>query len=195
MLKPYVVVAAALTAFVVPAMGAQLAMAAEPSTPLHATAVKPNVTPSPSPSHDDDMAGMDHDGMPEEAHDDSSGANEDMPGMDHDQPADMNDKDMPGMDHEASDMNDEDMPGMNHGETSGSHEEASGGSSATPAEEQEEEGHGTHGEETVTEPRPVAAMVGAFAAVNGGVMISAAVLRRRDKRRAKSSPKPARPAK
>lgn len=180
MLKPYVVVAAALSAFVVPAMGAQLAVAAEPSTGLHAPAVRPNVTPSPSPSHDDDMAGMDHEGMPEEAHDDSSGANEDMAEMDHDQP---------------SDMNDEDMPGMNHGETSGSHEEASGGSPATPAGEDEEEGHGTHGEETVTEPRPVAAMVGAFAAVNGGVMISAAVLRRRDKRRAKSSPKPARPAK
>ena len=175
MLKPYVVVAAALSAFVVPAIGAQLAVAAEPSTGLHAPAVMPNATPTPVPDSteggmdDETMPGMDH-GQPADMDDET------MPGMDHGQPADMDDETMPGMDHgQPADMDDETMPGMDHGETPASHD--------------------SHGVETVSEPRPVAALVGAFAAVNGGVMISAAVLRRHDKRRANSSPKPAHPAK
>jgi uncharacterized protein involved in copper resistance len=71
MLKPYVVVAAALSAFVVPVIGAQLAVAAEPSGGLHAPVVMPNATPSPvpsaSPSTEGDMAGMD-DQMPGMSH-------------------------------------------------------------------------------------------------------------------------------
>ncbi|HEY3410979.1 MAG TPA: hypothetical protein VGK53_22660 [Propionicimonas sp.] len=200
MLKPYVVVAAALSAFVVPAMGAQLAVAAQPSTGLHAPAVKPNATPSPLPSPStsaDDMVGMNHEGMPEGEHEETTGMNhEGMPEAAHDETGGMNDETMPGMDHDqTSGMNDEDMPGMNHGETPGSHEEPSPGSSASPAAEEGAESHDAHGEETVTEPRPVAALVGAFAVVNGGVMISAALLRRRDKHGANASLKPARPAK
>lgn len=166
--KPYFVVAAALAALVVPAMGAPLALAAEPSAGLHAPAENPNETPPPVPSAsastESDMAGMNHEGTPEGEHDETSG------------------------------MNDEDMPGMSHGETPGSHEDDSRGSSATPAAKEGAESH-PHREETVTEPRPVAAMVGAFAAVNGGIVISAAVLRRRDEHRANGSLKPARAAK
>lgn len=66
MLKSYVVVAVALSAFVVPVIGAQLAVAAETSTGLNAPAAVPQVTSSPgpsaSPSAEDDMAGME--GMP-----------------------------------------------------------------------------------------------------------------------------------
>ncbi|MGB7991867.1 MAG: hypothetical protein WCF44_20885 [Candidatus Methylophosphatis roskildensis] len=177
MLKPYFVVAAALSAFVVPALGVQLAVAAQPAAGLLAPAVKPNVTPTPVPTvsastedrmDEETMPGMDHD-QPADQDDET------MPGMDHDQPADMDDETMPGMDHDQpADMDDETMPGMEHGEAPESND---------------------HGVEPVSEPRPVAALVGAFAVVNGGVMILAAVLRRRDKRRANSSPKPAHLAK
>lgn len=41
----------------------------------------------------------------------------------------------------------------------------------------------------------MAGLVGGNAAVNGAVLISAAILRRRDQRMASASPKPSRPAK
>ena len=88
MLKPYVVAAAALSALVVPPLGAQLAVAAEPSVGLQAPAVTPSSTPAPVPpaseSTEGDMAGMNHEGMP---------------GMDHEQTSGMTDEEMPGMDH------------------------------------------------------------------------------------------------
>ena len=143
MLKPYVVVAAALSAFVVPALGVQLAVAAEPSAGLHVPAVKPQATSSPvpsaSPSAEGDMAGM------------------------------------------------EGMPGMSHGKGTST---ASSGSASGQASS-----HAHSGEEDASGPRPVAALVTGFAAINGGVLLIAAATRRRDKRLSATSSRPVRPAK
>ncbi len=65
-LKPYVVVVAALSALFVPLIGAQLAVAADTPGGWSAPVAKPQATSSPdssaSPSPDGDMAGME--GMP-----------------------------------------------------------------------------------------------------------------------------------
>lgn len=136
MLKSYVVVAAALSALMVPVIGAQLAVAAETSVGLTAPVARPQVTSSPipsaSPSAEDDMAGM------------------------------------------------EGMPGMNHAKATKASAQSS--SHAHSGEEAE----GSH---------PVGALVTGFAAVNGGVLVAAAAMRRRDKRDSASSSRPARPAK
>ncbi|PKQ22371.1 MAG: hypothetical protein CVT65_13705 [Actinobacteria bacterium HGW-Actinobacteria-5] len=166
-MKPYLVAAFVMVAMLLPAFGAQFAVAAAPSSGYAAPAFEPAVTPAPSPSASatDDMAGMSHQDMTGMSH-------EDMPGMNHASPSVSTPTPSTG-------MNDQTMPGMDHGSGNA---EPEGSTHA-------------HGEGVATPPRPVAALVGGFAAVNGGVMITAAVLRRRDKRHAATSSRPTRPAK
>jgi uncharacterized protein involved in copper resistance len=77
------------------------------------------------------------------------------------------DPNMPGMDHgDMAGMSDEEMPGMKHG-TPASHD-SSGHSHGSPS-----------GSEAA---RPQAAVIGSFAVVNGGVLVTAGLLRRRAKR-------------
>lgn len=171
-MKPYVVAASVMVAMLLPAFGAQFAVAAGPRSGYAAPAVEPAVTPAPSPSASatDDMAGMSHEDMTGMSH-------EDMPGMNNASPSVSTPTPSTG-------MNDQTMPGMDHG--SGNAEPAGGAAEGSSH---------AHGEGVATPPRPVAALVGGFAAVNGGVMITAAVLRRRDKRHAATSSRPTRPAK
>lgn len=90
-----------------------------------------------------------------------------MPGVNHD---------MPGMDGEAMPgMTNEDMPGMDHGSASSAQTGTASGSGGHAS------GHNHSGAEPAADPRPTAALVGAFVAVNAGVMGSALVLRRRDR--------------
>lgn len=186
-MKPYLVAAFVMVAMLLPAFGAQFAVAAGPRSGYAAPAVEPAVTPAPSPSASatDDMAGMSHEDMTGMSHEDMPGMNNASPSVSTPTPSTgMNDQTMPGMDHGQSGMNDQDMPGMDHG--SGNAEPAGGAAEGSSH---------AHGEGVATPPRPVAALVGGFAAVNGGVMITAAVLRRRDKRHAATSSRPTRPAK
>jgi uncharacterized protein involved in copper resistance len=134
----------------------------------------PREAPSPSalPTNTDPMAGMNHD-MPG-----MDGAQ--MPGMDHDMPG--MDHNMPGMSHDLPGMNGtempgmttEDMPGMDHGSATSAQSGTASGSAGPGA------GHSHSDAEPAAEPRPTAALVGVFVAVNAGVMGSALVLRRHD---------------
>ena len=111
----------------------------------------------------------------------SGTAHDDMAGMDHEKTAPADQEQMDG-------MSEDEMAGMDHGD------EASADPSQPPAEE--EESHGGHtGTEATPVARPLAAVVGAFAAVNGAVMVAAGLMRRRDKRLAGDSPHPSRSAK
>ena len=110
----------------------------------------------------------------------SGTAHDDMAGMDHEKTAPADQEQMDG-------MSEDEMAGMDHGD------EASADPSQPPAEE--EESHGGHtGTEATPVARPLAAVVGAFAAVNGAVMVAAGLMRRRDKRLAGASPHPSRSA-
>lgn len=165
MLKPRSAVAAVLSALAISLLGAQVAMAAEPGAPWPAPRSGEHPTPSPRPSA----------GGPGEH--DLEGMDHDMPGMDHGDTTD------PGHDDPFATAHDH--HGDDHGE---------GGSPSTAAAGEAGESH-AHAEATISEPPPVAALVGGFALLNGAVMVSAAVVRRRDKRLHARSPRPTRPAK
>jgi len=94
-----------------------------------------------------------------------------MPGMTHDETQGM-DPDMPGMTHDETQGMDPDMPGMS-------------GSGA---------GHG-HAATAGSDSRPQAAVVGTFAAVNGGVLLAAGLMRRRGKLTSRKPSRASRPAK
>ncbi len=148
---------------------AQQAFAARPGTaPLEVPIPTPSATASAGGMNDENMPGMNHGDM-------GGMTDEEMPGMNHSDP-EMNDDNMPGMHHEeTSGMSDEEMPGMNHGGTTVGGTTEAGGSGANNSSH-------SHAEEpTSSEPRPTAALVGAFAAVNAGVMGTAFVLRRRER--------------
>lgn len=106
----------------------------------------------------------------------SASTQESMPGM--------SDEEMAGMNKEATAAASQDqMAGMNDEEMAGmKHEGTESDSSHT-------------GTETTSEPRPLALVVGGFAAVTGAVLVTAGLMRRRDKRLAGSSPKTSRSAK
>lgn len=110
-------------------------------------------TPSAAPSALEPMEGMTHDEMPGAGH-------EDMPGMTRDE--------MPGAGHE-------DMPGMNHGSGVGARSDATAGSAEQGSSHSHAEAPSSAG------PRPTGLLVGAFAAVNAGVMGAALVVRRRER--------------
>jgi hypothetical protein len=106
-----------------------------------------------------------------------------MPGMSDEEMAGMNHKPTPTASQEQmAGMSDEEMAGMdNEQSVAGSSQSGSkqGGSHALGA----------------TESRPLALVVGGFAAVNGAVLVGAGVMRRQGKRQAGNSPKPSRSAK
>ncbi len=163
------IVVTAVSAVVLFPLAAQQAFAARPGTaPLEVPIPTPSATASAGGMNDENMPGMNHGDM-------GGMTDEEMPGMNHSDP-EMNDDNMPGMHHEeTSGMSDEEMPGMNHGGTTVGGTTEAGGSGANNSSH-------SHAEEpTSSEPRPTAALVGAFAAVNAGVMGTAFVLRRRER--------------
>jgi uncharacterized protein involved in copper resistance len=104
-------------------------------------------------------------------HASTAGMDPDMPGMSHDEMPGM-DPDMPGMTHDEMPGMDPDMPGMT-GSTGGH------AHTATPG----------------VDSRPQAAVVGTFAAVNGGVLLIAGLMRRRNKLTAPRRSRASRPTK
>jgi hypothetical protein len=92
---------------------------------------------------------------------------------------------MPGMTHEETSGMDPNMPGMTHEETQGMDPNMPGMSGNS--------GH-AHPAAAASDARPQAAVVGTFAVVNGGVLLTAGLMRRRAKLTAKPS-RAARPAK
>lgn len=169
MLKRFAVLAATLAAVAISLVGAREALAANPVHPAQGPTAQPTASATPnSPA--------------------SGTGHEDMPGMDHDQ--------MAGMDHEQTAQTDqEQMDGMSEDEMAGmNHEDEASANSSQPSSE-EGESHGHTGTEATPAPRPLAAVVGGFAAVNGAVLVGAGLMRRRDKRLAGNSPKPSRSAK
>ena len=98
-----------------------------------------------------------------------------MPGMD---------PDMPGMSHDEAPGMDPDMPGMNHG-TSATDPNAS----PTSSQHSHAGGTGTQA------PRPQAAVLGSFVLLNGGVLVTAGLMRRRARLTATKTSRASRPAK
>jgi hypothetical protein len=127
------------------------------------------------------MPGMDHD-MPGMSHDETPGMDPDMPGMTHDEAPGM-DPDMPGMTHDEAPGMDPDMPGMDHGTTAND-------PNAPRTSPQHSHASATGAESS----RPQAAVVGSFVLVNGGVLLTAGLMRRRARHAAKPS-RASRPAK
>lgn len=157
-------VVAAVSAVVLSPLAVQQAIAAGRAMPLDAG----HPTPAPIASvsreemADDDMAGMNHEDMPDTNH-------EGTPGVDHDEPSEAH----PG---NTAGMSDQEMPGMDHGSTA-----TSDRSPASPGSAESGGSHAHAEEDAPSGPRPTAALVGAFAAVNAGVMGTAFVLRRRER--------------
>lgn len=151
--------------------------------PLPTLSSTPSTTPRPTATEQDahaEMADMDHGDMSDADHGDMSGTDDEMAGMD----------DMPGMDHG------DDMAGMSDGDadsTDGHDEHAEDDTTSTPpGHEHDEFGAGSvaddHGASGPAPERPRALVLGAFALVNGAVLIVAAVLRRRGKARPRHRP-------
>jgi hypothetical protein len=84
-----------------------------------------------------------------------------------------------------SEMGDDSMPGMHHATPTSSQ--------TAPIDDDEMAGMSHAGAHpSSAAPRPLGAVVGAFAAVNGSVLLAAGLMRRRDKRRTASSSHPTR---
>ncbi|MDC7120611.1 hypothetical protein OMK64_03575 [Cellulomonas fimi] len=151
--------------------------------PLPTSSSTPSTTPRPTATAPDahaEMAGMDHGDMSDMDHGDMSGTDDEMAGMD----------DMPGMDHgdDVAGMSDDDTDG-----TDGHDEHAADDTTSTPpGHEHDESGAGAvgddHGASGQAPERPRALVLGAFAVVNGAVLIVAAVLRRRGNARPRHRP-------
>ena len=171
MFKRFAILAATLAAVAISLVGAQEAGAANSVHPAEGPSTQPTASATPGSSASgtahDDMAGMDHGKTAPSDHQQTASA-------DHEKTAPADQEQMDG-------MSEDEMAGMDHGD------EASADPSQPPAEE--EESHGGHtGTEATPVARPLAAVVGAFAAVNGAVMVAAGLMRRRDKRLAGASP-------
>jgi hypothetical protein len=138
-------------------------------TAFAATAVHPVQAPSPAPTAAPDP----HSSMP--------GMDPNMPGMESTVPAmDPNmpgmDPAMPGMSQDGmAGMSDEEMAGMDHGATADDPPHT-GGTGAESA-------------------RPQAAVVGTFVMLNGGVLLTAGLMRRRAKLSARKPSRSSRPTK
>jgi hypothetical protein len=120
---------------------------------------------------DEEMAGMNHEATPAASHEETAGMDPNMPGMTHDETPGM-DPNMPGMSHDEAPGMDPDMPGMS-------------GSGA---------GHG-HAATAGPDSRPQAAVVGTFIALNGGVLLTAGLMRRRARLKPVTPSRASRPAK
>lgn len=142
--------------------------------PPRTSSSTPSTTPRPTATEPDahaEMAGMDHGDMSDMDHGDMSGTDDQMAGMD-------------------------DTPGMDHGDTDGTDgddEHAADDTTSTPpGHEHDESGAGSvgddHGASGPAPERPRARVLGAFALVNGAVLIVAAVLRRRGNARPRHRP-------
>jgi uncharacterized protein involved in copper resistance len=127
-----------------------------------------------APSQDPTAAPDPHASMP--------GMDPDMPGMTHDEAPGM-DPDMPGMSHDEAPGMDPDMPGMDHGTST----EASAGRSSS------QHSHDSSGGSDSA--RPQAAVVGSFVVLNGGVLLTAGLMRRRAKLNPAKPSRASRPAK
>ena len=101
-----------------------------------------------------------------------------MPGMD---------PNMPGMSHDEAPGMDPDMPGMSHDETPGMDPNMPGMSESGT-------GHG-HAATAGSDSRPQAAVVGTFVVLNGGVLLTAGLMRRRAKLHPDRPSRASRPAK
>ena len=162
---PYAL-AAGMSALILTAAGAPVAFALTAGYPAAGPSAGATAAPDPHAS----MPGMDPD-MPGMSHDETPGMDPDMPGMSHDEIPGM-DPDMPGMSHDETPGMDPDMPGMS-------------GSGA---------GHG-HGATAGPDYRPQAAVVGTFVVLNGGVLLTAGLMRRRAKLHPAKPSRASRPAK
>jgi hypothetical protein len=109
-----------------------------------------------------------------------------MPGMTHGETAGM-DPNMPGMTHDKTAGMDPNMPGMTHDETPGMDPNMPGMAGSGS-------GH-AHAATAGPDSRPQAAVVGTFAAVNGGVLLTAGLMRRRAKLNPATPSRASRPAK
>lgn len=179
-MKRFAILAATLAAAAISLVGAQQAMAANPVRPAQGPSGQPTASATPGVStsqatmpgmSDEEMAGMDHEAPPAASHDETAGMDPDMPGMSHDETPGM-DPDMPGMSHDETPGMDPDMPGMS-------------GSGAA---------HG-HAATEGSESRPQAAVVGTFVVLNGGVLLTAGLMRRRAKLHPAKPSRGSRPAK
>ncbi|WP_143483669.1 hypothetical protein [Propionicimonas paludicola] len=156
--------AAFISALILTAVAASAAFAAPVGYPAEGPSAGATATPDPHAS----MSGMDPN-MPGMIHEATTGMDPNMPGMTHEATTGM-DPNMPGMTHEATTGMDPNMPGMS-GSSGHAHTAAAGSDS-----------------------RPQAAVVGTFAVVNGGVLLTAGLMRRRAEFTAKPS-RATRPAK
>lgn len=176
MLKPRAAIVATLAAFAVTVLGAQAAAAVELWAPPQGPSAEPSATPgsaSVPAAGGDTMTGTEPDPTSDVGHEGATGGSHNMAGM--------SDEDMPGMSHQPAPRE--------------SHEDDSNSSDSTEAASEDESSHAHAGDQTASGPRPVAALAGGFAALNGAVLVSAAIVRRRDQRLASASPRPSRPAK
>jgi len=122
---------------------------------------------------------------------DADGAEVDGGGDQHPTPSDEM-GDMEGMDHTAPAGDPTDEPAITehdeHGEPADESTTEEHGEHGEPADEPTTEEHGEHGEPAGPEStRPRAAVLGSFAAVNGGVLLAAGWMRRRTKERVQRS--------
>jgi len=161
-----VALAASVSALILTALGMPAAFAVPAGYPAQSPSAGATATPDPHAS----MSGMDPD-MPGMDHDETPGMDPDMPGMDHDETPGM-DPDMPGMTHDETPGMDPNMPGM-----SGSGSGHSHAATAAPGS------------------RPQAAVIGTFALLNGGVLMTAWLMRRRSKLTTTKPSRASRPAK
>jgi uncharacterized protein involved in copper resistance len=135
----------------------------------------PAVHPVQAPRQDPTAAPDPHASMP--------GMDPNMPGMTHDEMPGM-DPDMPGMTHDEAPGMDPDMPGMDHGTST---------NDANASQSSSQHSHaGSAGSESA---RPQAAVVGSFVVLNGGVLLTAGLMRRRAKTSASKPSRASRPAK
>ncbi len=170
-------------------------MAANPVRPAQGPSGQPTASATPGVStsqaampgmSDEEMAGMDHEATPAATHDETRGMDPNMPGMTHDETAGM-DPDMPGMTHDETPGMDPNMPGMTHDETPGMDPNMPGMSGSGA-------GHG-HAATAGSDSRPQAAVVGTFVVLNGGVLLTAGLMRRRAKLNPAKPSRAPRPAK
>ena len=177
---PYAL-AAGMSALILTAAGAPVAFALTAGYPAAGPSAGATAAPDPHAS----MPGMDPD-MPGMSHDETPGMDPDMPGMSHDEIPGM-DPDMPGMSHDETPGMDPDMPGMSHDETPGMDPDMPGMSGSGA-------GHG-HAATAGPDSRPQAAVVGTFVVLNGGVLLTAGLMRRRAKLHPAKPSRASRPAK
>jgi len=176
-------VVASVSAVVIAAGFAPAAFAAPAVHPVQAPFGDPTAAPDPHasmPGMDPNMPGMESTAPAMDPN--MPGMDPNMPGMEPAAPSTM-DPNMPGMDPTApgmsqdgmAGMSDEEMPGMSHG-TSTNDPHHAGGTGSESA-------------------RPQAAVVGTFVVLNGGVLLTAGLMRRRSRLNPGKPSRASRPAK